>query len=58
MQSPTGALHVPLALAQRGIIGKGTRGDVRIDDHHALRNDAPAPQIHVADFAVAHDAFG
>ena len=35
-----------------------TRCDRCVDDDHALRNDAPAAEIHVSDFAVAHDAFG
>ena len=28
-----------------------------VDDGNALRHDAPAAEIHVPDFAVAHDAF-
>ena len=45
------------ARAQRFVARQTPRGDGGVDDVHALRDDASAAEVHVADFAVAHDAF-
>ena len=45
-------------LEQRIVLRELARCDLGVDPRDALRHDAPAPKVHMADLAVAHDALG
>ena len=58
VQRAAGRAHVLDARAQRRVRREACRRDRVVDDDDALRHDAAAADVDVADFAIAHHAFG
>ena len=56
MQRAAARAHVRDALRQRGVCRERAVGDRGVDHDQALRHDAAAADVDVADFAVAHHA--
>src|SRR5579862_3658603 len=58
MKHPAAAPDVLDGARQRRVLSERAVRNRSVDQRHALGNDASAAEVHMADFAVAHDAFG